>query len=228
MPELELIMAPRTRLATALLATPSARERAIAVRHEADEQWAAETWPGLTTVRTDAELPFATHYDRIVVHATALGRMTPTAHSTLGHDAAALVRDIDFLERLVQSQGSELHIVFVSTVLALSPRRERQYYAGWKCVAEYELVRRFQQVPRVTVSVVYPGRITEERTARSPKSALYTPYSALARRIIAIGSDPTAVRQVVGADARAWLAARGLKTMSGAVMSQKVPAESLD
>ena len=229
MPPLHLVMAPRTRLAASLLArTDPGRDLAIVVRHDGDEQWAAETYPGIARVRTDAARPLAAAYDDVVVHACALGAMTPVPTSTLADDSAALVRDIDFIGRVVDHGSPSVHVVFVSTVLALSPRRERQYYAGWKCIAEYELVRRFRANPAVRVSVVYPGRITEERSLRAPKSMIYTPYDALAARLDRLGREGGEFRQVVGADARAWLAVRGIRTMSSAFMPQKLPDATFD
>lgn len=226
---LDLVMAPRTRLAASLLALSDPdRDRAIVVRHDADERWAAETHPEIARVRTDAAEPLAAAYDEVVVHACALGAMTAVPTSTLAGDSAALVRDIDFISRLVDQGTPSVHVVFVSTVLALSPRRERQYYAGWKCIAEYELVRRFRANPAVRVSVVYPGRITEERSLRAPKSMIYTPYDVLAARLDRLGRDAGETRQVVGADARAWLAVRGIRTISSVFVGQKLPDATFD
>lgn len=225
--ELELVMGPRTRLAAALLAQPDRPgvERALLVRHDADEAWAAATYPDLRRIRPGEDLG-GTTYDRVTILACALGAMTPAPDGTLEPDSAALVRDLAVVDAVVAAQGGKpVHVAFVSTVLALSPRRERQYYAGWKCIAEYELARRYADDPTVTVSVVYPGRLVERRSPGP--GLLYTPYARLARRLRALALAGRDVRRVVGPDARMWLVVRGMQTMTSSVMPQSLPEKNL-
>lgn len=230
MTELELLTGPRTRLAAALLTEPAPPgvERALLVRHDADEAWAAATHPGLRRVRPEqvADLAAGASYERVSVLACALGAMTPAPDGTLEADSAALLRDLGALRALVAAlPGVSVHIAFVSTVLVLSPRRERQYYAGWKCIAEYELAREYAGHAAVTVSVVYPGRLVERRSVGP--GLLYTPYDALARRLRTLARAGVDARRVVGADARVWLVVRGVQTATGSVMSQSLPEENL-
>jgi hypothetical protein len=151
----------------------------------------------------------AGHGPILLVVAT-LGPVHPEIPATT-RDAAAVTRDLGFVEQVLQS-GRPVHVVLVSTILALAPGDDRRYYGGWKGVVEQQLQQLVDQQAtgsRATLTVLYPGRLLDA-TERRGKLRLHTSYQRLAG--LATSSSPErGTGRTVGADARIWLWAASTK-----------------
>lgn len=136
----------------------------------------------------------------------ALGPVHPGVPA-FAEEAAGVTRDLR-LVRQVLGTGRPVHVVLVSTVIALAPRDQRRHYGGWKNLVEAEVAALVAARPGSTLSVVYPGRLVEGGSAR-PTRWLHTSYDRLADVVLSV--DPDRVRdRVVGADSRILLLVRSI------------------
>ena len=110
----------------------------------------------------------------------------------------------------------DVHVVLVSTVVALAPSRDRAYYAGFKNLAEVAVADAFRGLAWARLSVVHPGHLSASPPA-SLAGRLATPYAALARLLLKMSGSSTASSRVVGLDARLWLFTRMLFLLSCAL-----------
>jgi len=148
-------------------------------------------------------------------------------------------RDIEILARvLAKFRGYVIKVVFISSVLAISPatslvprpsslvRRwkmddgrwtslpQRTYYVGFKCLAEALITDLLTNQERASLSVLYPGRLVNQKSLLSPLSFLHTTYRRFAQRLVRIANSCppdvrrayTPHREIVGLDARILLA----------------------
>ena len=104
-------------------------------------------------------------------------------------------------------------VIFVSTVLAAAPNKDRAYYIGWKYLSETIIERILQTHNGVRFCVLLPGRLVNKRTLTQPRSLLYTTYRALARAVIEKARAPRTQRQVIGWDAHALMIVRGARLL---------------
>jgi hypothetical protein len=141
------------------------------------------------------------------------------ASLTADHRAAA--RDLAILEAIVQAQsGDRIHVVFMSSVLALGRSPGRGYYAGWKAMMEGAMAKIVENAPGADLSIVYPGRLVERRSVARPMSFLSTPYHHAAEVMIHTARSAAARRAILGLDARLWLVARGLVAWKDALVGR--------
>jgi hypothetical protein len=128
-----------------------------------------------------------------------------------GVDPGAVERDLALVERvLAASAGRPVHVVLVSSVIALAPGADRRFYGGWKGVVEQRLGRLVGAHPRASFSVLYPGRLVA-----GSRALPNTSYRGLARRLEAAATGSSRSR-VVGVDARVWLLLRAVSlTLQG-------------
>ena len=213
-----VVLGPRTRLATALLCA-SSDELVLVARDAAEERALVASRPGTAILRAWEDAAIAPREAAAVV-CCALGPIHPDAPDP-AKDAAATVRDLAVVARVVRAQPAA-HVVFVSSVLALSPRGARAYYAGAKGLAEGALAALVAAHPGARLSVLYPGRLIEARSAGRPASFLYTTYAAMADAIVRELRRGRGGRRIVGADARLWLAARGVASFASALRGRPV------
>ncbi len=220
---LTVVLGPRTRLATALLASEGVRgsELLLVARDAAEATRLGAVYPAAAVYRAWEDAPRAPGpRDVVAVVCCALGLIHPAAPDADAHARAAR-RDLGVLEALLQTQrAAEIRVVLVSSVLALAPGRAQAYYAGWKCTVEGALSALLASHPRARLCVLYPGRLVERRSLAEPASALYTTYAALARTVVRCLRADNARRRIVGADARLWLAARGVASTSAALLGR--------
>jgi hypothetical protein len=152
--------------------------------------------------------------ERVVLFVCALGPIHPDGDSSkatreeAGRDLAAIARILG------RARDQPVHVVFVSTVLAITrPRPERVWYAGWKQKMEAELQQLTAACRNGQMSVVYPGRLVTRRNLRAPASLLATSYAGAARVIERIGTAPHGVRRILGIDARLLVGLRAVRTL---------------
>jgi hypothetical protein len=136
-------------------------------------------------------------------------------------DHRAVLRDVGILEAIVRSQaGESVHVVFMSSVLALGRSPGRGYYAGWKATMEGAVAGIVANAPGTLLSILYPGRLLEERSIARPMSFLSTRYHRAAQVMIHAARSPFPRRAVLGLDARLWLVSRGLVAWRDALMGR--------
>lgn len=123
--------------------------------------------------------------------------------------------DLRRLSNLAGGAGGDVHIVLVSTVIALIPSRDRAYYAGLKNLTEAAIAALLRDLTSVRLSVVYPGRLVDRRVGLA--DMLATPYPVLASTLVKMAGSSGASSRVVGLDARLWLLARVGRVLACAV-----------
>jgi hypothetical protein len=207
------LIGPQTRLAAALLQSSSWEKDTtfvLVARSAREYDRLRLAHPGLAVHPAwQPDAPRLQPARPVAVLCCAFGMI----HVELPNAAVDLQRvssDYRVLDSIVQQCADQpLHLVFISSVLALCPRSGREYYAGWKNVAE-GLVRHTASGPRATVSVFYPGRLVDLKTVRRPQSFLHTSYRELAERLVKHVRRNQPREAVVGWDSRLWLVRRSL------------------
>jgi hypothetical protein len=194
-----------------MLSLPSSHAWTLVARDGTEAADLASAHPG-TAIVTATGLTVPPGGDPVAIVGCALGPIHP-APTQLTCDIAAVTRDVAIIEGLLAALPSvPVHIVFVSSVLALSPRRQRAGYAGWKNTIEAALAALAARHGRARLSVVYPGRLVE-----SSHPLLATPYVGLARRLLGMLEAAEPRRLIIGRDARTWLGGRGFATWWAAI-----------
>ena len=151
--------------------------------------------------------------DAVRIHVCALGPVHPET-ALPGADAVNVDRDLGVVARLLdEAAGRDVHVVLVSSVLALAPAADRAYYAGWKNVVEEELAAMVAEHSSARLSVLYPGRLMAAEERRRPWHRLHTTFERLAARMTQAGIGPGRSR-LVGLDARAWVLARSFSLLA--------------
>jgi hypothetical protein len=219
---LAVILGPLTRLGRAWLDDPAARdyEVLLVTRHGADRERLAAIYPQHRVWGDDGApaLEIAGR-SRIAVIACALGLIHPEAPNWDRH-APAVKRDLDALTTIVDACGAaQVHVVYISSVLALAPRGTA-WYGGWKNVVEDAVATTVAEHPGARLSVLFPGRLIPRRGAALPESLLSTTFGALARQVGGIVAGDRPVRRIVGLDARAWLTLRSVAALVRIVLNR--------
>lgn len=207
-----VVLGPKTRLGAALLATATVNTYAVA---RDDQDQAALASCGATVIGAEASGPLlgGTQPTALRIHVCALGPVHPETAQP-GADAANVDRDLTVVARLLdEAAGRDVHVVLVSSVLALAPAADRTYYAGWKNVVEEELVALVAEHSSARLSVLYPGRLMTAEERRRPWHRMHTTFERLAARMSQAGDGPGRSR-LVGLDARAWLLARSFSLLA--------------
>jgi len=175
----------------------------LVARSEDDERRIGVPAAPASLIRADSPLRLRGESNDMRIFCCALGPIHPDPAPTLDTDARRAARDVDLLTRLVMSNGERaMHVIFVSTVLALAPSRDRYYYAGWKRVLEDKLLWLTESQQRTRLSVIYPGRLVGRETTRRLRY-VHTTYEALAGLMCSVSTGGPR-RAVVGLDARLW------------------------
>ncbi len=209
-----VILGPGTRLARALRESGSLQGYDLlpVARNERERASLESGWPAAIVVPSwEPEWEWPAGYDEVVVCACAVGPIHPEGTDWPG-DLETALRDIGVIERILEAYpGASVHLVFVSSALALAaPRAERAYYCGWKVTMEGILAHLAGRHPSARLSVVYPGRLADRRSLSRPASLLGTTYDRLARLMGRIGRAGRSRRALLGLDARLWLLGKGL------------------
>lgn len=212
-----VLVGPKTRLGREVVAQLSGAPL-LAVARDAADATVVAGLPGLDATRVVdaaagqlAERVAALGSGPVRLVITALGPVHPEAPRT-SYDAAGAVRDLGFIEQVLAA-GRPVQVVLVSTVIALAPGADRRYYGGWRSVVEQQLQQlvdeRNRAGGRVTLSVLYPGRLLDAAERRG-RLRLHTSYQSLAARALATGTSERQVERLIGIDSRIWSAVRSI------------------
>jgi hypothetical protein len=204
-----VVIGPKTRLGGALRAASPASDRPVyaVARDERDRDELSASGASVVSAGSTGPLLGDVRPHAVRIHVCALGPVHPETAQP-AQDASLVARDLALVERLLdEAAGREVHVVLVSSVLALAPGADRAYYAGWKNVVEGELADLVDQHPAARLSVLYPGRLLAAEDRRRPWHRTHTTFERLAVLMNQVGEGPGRSR-IVGLDARAWLLAR--------------------
>jgi hypothetical protein len=209
-----VVLGPKTRLGAALIAgAPTDRPVYAVARDDSDLAELGTSGATVVGAGTSSSLLGDARPDAVRIHVCALGPVHPeTAQPSV--DADLVARDLGLVARLLdESAGRDVHVVLISSVLALAPGADRAYYAGWKNVVEEEVARLVEPHSSARLSVLYPGRLLAASDRRRPWHRLHTTFDQLAVLMNQVGEGPGRSR-IVGLDARAWLLARSASLMA--------------
>lgn len=217
-----VVLGPKTRLGRALLRRAQSTGTATAaVGRQAgdldgeDLGTATQLDAGATGPLLDGVRPRS-----LQVLVCALGPVHPGTPRTEA-DSAGVLRDLATVRRLLETPGvRDVHVVLVSTVIALAPGADRRHYGGWKGVVEQELGVLVDRHPHARMSVLYPGRLLDRADRTRPWHRMHTTYDRLAALVERAADGPGSTR-VVGLDARAWLLARGASVAASALSGSR-------
>ena len=203
---LSIVMGPRTRLGQALLEQPELRhDRVLSIARSDDErQWLGSRFPWTTAVILEDGsdvLPDALH---VTLYCCAAGPIHPAPFDEIAQRHAT--DDLARLRLIIQRYAhARFHVVLVSSALALALRPKCAAYTGWKCLLEGAVRGTLSQCADASISVIYPGRLTENKSLAKPLSLLYTDYARAGRFIVHLARSGRSARRVVGCDAHLWL-----------------------
>jgi len=210
-----VILGPKTRLGRAVADRLRAGgETVLLVARDAAD---AEVLGGghevvdVSTVDLSARLAGAGSVRLIVA---ALGPVHP-GPADLAGESPRVLRDLAVVEQVLDS-GLPVHVVLVSSVIALAPGEDRRYYGGWKNLLEEQVGGLVAARPGCGLSVLYPGRLVE--SGGKPTQRVHTTYARVAETVLAL--DPERPRsQVVGIDSRIWLVVRSISLCTRSLAS---------
>ena len=215
-----VVIGPRTQLGAALLKRLHGQDVVAVARHDRDAQALTGLAGAQVALAADAAAAIAGEAD-LVLHVCALGPIHP--EDPRPDDAERFETELATIEAIVAATTGAVRIVFVSSVIALAPTPDRRLYGGWKNLAEEHLDRiALRHGSRVTVSVVYPGRIIAPADRSGLSDRLSSTFARLARRLLAEASRKPR-RAVVGIDAKVWSALRAMSLVVHVVRPSKAP-----
>jgi hypothetical protein len=220
-----LLIGGKTRLARALAVQARAAGTPVRVLHRSPAEQTAlmPHYPAAELLSADALAPAGAGHPWLGVVVCALGAVHPGCPAP-ATDLAEFSREAAALGTLPGALGPGLHVVLVSSVLALAPQRDRSFYGGSKNLAEATCASVLRDHPNARLSVVYPGRLVEARHASQPGSWLATPYRTLSLRLLMLLRHGQPVSRTVGLDARLWLLAAVPRMLCGALLPQQTSA----
>ena len=215
-----VVVGPRTQLGTALLQRLDGQDVVAVARHERDAQALSDVAGARVALAADAAGSLAGDAD-LVLHVCALGPVHPDAPRA--DEAERFEAELATIDAIVAATSGSVRIVFVSSVIALAPTPDRRLYGGWKNLAEEHLDRiALRHRSRVTLSVVYPGRIIAPADRSGLSDRLSSTFAKLARRLLAEASRKPR-RAVVGIDAKVWSALRAMSLVVHVVRPSGTP-----
>lgn len=215
-----VVVGPLTQLGTALIARLEGQEVLAVARHERDVQALSGVKGARVVLAADAAGVVAGGSD-LVLHVCALGPIHP--EEPRAGDAAKFETELTTIESLVAATTGSVRLVLVSSVIALAPTPDRRLYGGWKNLAEEHLDRiALRHGSRVSVSVVYPGRIIAPADRSGLSDRLSSTFEKVARRLLAEAARGPR-RTLVGIDAKVWSALRAMSLVVHAVRPSRTP-----
>ena len=242
MADLVVVFGPCTTLAKHVLSTRWAGQKnlLLVARDKQEARWLGSSFPAaeiLACWLPEREWQWPVRHRRngcITVLLCAFSVIHPVTPDWSSH-CEATRRDIEILARLLQKfRGQVIKLVFISSVLAISPATcgqglapgtgpgvnqlpQRTYYVGFKCLAEAMITDLLTNQEGASLSVLYPGRLVSQKSLLSPLSFLHTTYRRFAQRLVRIANSCTPHREIVGLDARILLALKALGLLIRAV-----------
>jgi len=227
MADLVVVFGPCTTLAKHVLSTRWAGQKnlLLVARDKQEARWLGSSFPAaeiLACWLPQREWNWPVRHRRngcITVLLCAFSVIHPVTPDWSAH-CEATRRDIEILARLLAKfRGQVIKVVFISSVLAISPatcghispghwpgypRRkvganqlpQRTYYVGFKCLAEAMITELLTNQEGTSLSVLYPGRLVSQKNLLSPLSFLHTTYRRFAQRLVRIANScPPDVRR---------------------------------
>lgn len=203
-----LIVGGKTRLAMSLFEAASASGHETFVVYASTDEHAAlqALYPASALLEASQRMEGRS----LCIFVCAFGLAHPGKPDPQRH-SERLLQDAALLFALVRTHAGGVHVLLVSTVVALAPPRDRCYYAGFKNLAESVVAAQLQGVEGAMLSVFYPGRLVERRSGSGPTGLLATPYRALARQMVDAARGSSDVNRIVGIDARLWLMVNAIR-----------------
>jgi NAD(P)-dependent dehydrogenase (short-subunit alcohol dehydrogenase family) len=219
-----VVIGPQTRLANAVLNSSSWESGTtflLVARHADEYDAVALAHPGAAVYRSwDPESPMP-DAEAVAVLCCAFGLIHPGAVAASA-DLQKTGADYAMLERILRQYSERpVHLVLISSVLALCARPGREYYAGWKHVVEGLVRQLAEEGQRRTVSVLYPGRLVETTAREGTRVFPHTSYRTLAEKAVLAVQDNRSVNAVVGLDARLWLMLRSAGLLWAALTGRR-------
>lgn len=215
-----VVIGPRTQLGAALLSRLEGQDVLAVARHERDVQALSDVAGARVVLAADAAGAVAGQTD-LVLHVCALGPIHPEPPRP--DDAARFETELATIDALVAATTGSVRIVLVSTVIALAPTPDRRLYGGWKNLAEEHLDRiAVRHGARVSVSVIYPGRIVAPSERSGLSDRISSTFEKVARRLLAEAARKPR-RVVVGVDAKVWSALRAMSLVVHVVRPSRSP-----
>lgn len=205
-----LIVGGKTRLAMSLFEAASASGQETFVVYATTDEHAALLALYPASALLEASRPIEGR--SLCVFVCAFGLAHPGKPDPQRH-ADRLLQDAAWLFGLVRSQAGGVHVLLVSTVIALAPPRDRCYYAGFKNLAESVVAAQLQGIAGAMLSVFYPGRLVARRSGSGLFGLLSTPYRALARQMVETARGSSQASRIVGIDARMWLMVNAMRLL---------------
>jgi len=212
-----VILGPKTRLGRAVAdRLRSGGETVLLVARDAADADALGGVGEVVDAEDVAERVAATGAGSVRLVVAALGPVqAPGLVPDLAGESPRVLRDLAVVEQVLGS-GLPVHVVLVSSVIALAPGEDRRYYGGWKNLLEEQLDQRVADHPGCGLSVLYPGRLVESH--RKSTQRVHTTYARLAEAVLAL--DPARPRsRVVGIDSRIWLVVRSISLCTRSLAS---------
>ena len=171
---LTVILGPKTTLAGALLSSLDHPPEGLLLvaRHASEADELARRYPGIAVLPpSPAGNPLPEGVSSVVVYCCAVGPIH-AGKPEWTEDQENASANLDALIRIANAYRSRpLHLIYVSSVLALMPRGTNTYYSGWKNIIEAGLQELIAPCERASYSVFYPGRlVTEKRWSRPNQS----------------------------------------------------------
>jgi hypothetical protein len=222
---LVVVIGPQTRLAKAVLSSSSWRSETtflLVARNIGEYEAAKLAHPRAALYRAwDPESPLLEGDEAIAVLCCAFGVIHPGVVAASA-DLQKTGADYVTLKRILRKYSDRpMHLVLISSVLALCPLPGREYYAGWKNVVEGLVRQRAEKHGTVRLSVFYPGRLIETTTHRRPSAFLHTSYQKMAEHVVSAVQENRCLDLVVGLDARLWLALRSVGLVWSALTGRR-------
>lgn len=215
-----VVIGPRTQLGAALLSRLEGQDVLAVARHERDVQALSDVAGARVVLAADSAGAVAGQTD-LVLHVCALGTIHPEPPRP--DDAARFETELATIDALVAATTGSVRIVLVSTVIALAPTPDRRLYGGWKNLAEEHLDRiAVRHGARVSVSVIYPGRIVAPSERSGLSDRISSTFEKVARRLLAEAARKPR-RVVVGVDAKVWSALRAMSLVVHVVRPSRSP-----
>ena len=212
---LVVVFGPQTRLAKALLSSSSwERETSflLVARNAGEHEAVTLAQPRAAVHRAwEPDSPLPAEDEAVTIFCCAFGVIHPGT-VVPAHDLERVEADCRALGAILRTYAERrVHLVFVSSALALCPRPGREYYAGWKNVAE-GLERQMAEGSHVAcLSVFYPGRLVEKKEPLKPVSWLHSSYTELAEALVSSARQNRSRIAVFGLDARLWLTMQAVR-----------------
>jgi hypothetical protein len=222
---LVVVIGPQTRLAKAVLSSSSWGSETtflLVARNIGEYEAAKLAHPRAALYRAwEPEARLLEEDEAVAVLCCAFGVIHPGAVAASA-DLQKTGADYLTLETILRKYSDlPMHLVLISSVLALCPIPGREYYAGWKNVVEALVRERAEKHRTVRLSVFYPGRLIETARLDRPSAFLHTSYHRMAEHVVSAVHKKQCLNVVVGLDARLWLAARSFGLVWSALTGRR-------